>query len=134
LETNYALVRLRFAESVKSILNQLRNPKITNRICGVPIADQRCITHVAKKPRQYNQSEVASSMSEEDDDDTSNSDVGDVDDVSDVCAIDNPNSTTCKLNTTLSKLDEFSHADEKVETTEINRRLGKLEKCYRNHT
>ena len=55
-----------------------------------------------KKTKLSNNSEVASSISADVDDDTSNSDVGDVDDVSDVCASDNPNSITCELKPILS--------------------------------
>ena len=80
-----------------------------------------------RKTKHSNKSEAASSISEEDDEDTSNSEAGDVDDVIDVCAIDNPNSITCKLDTILSKLEECPRADDKVDTTDINRRLDKLE-------
>lgn len=83
-----------------------------------------------KKGKQSNKSEVASSISEDVeisdcDDDISNSAC---DDVSDVCVTDNPNSITGKLNTILSKLEEYPHADNKVDTTDINERLDKLEK------
>ena len=80
-----------------------------------------------KKPKE-NKTEVASSISEDADDSTSNSDIGDVDNASEIGAADNPNSITCKLNTILSNLKELPHQTERVESTEINNRLDKLEK------
>ncbi len=84
-----------------------------------------------KKGKQPNKCEVASSISEDVEirecEEASNScDVAD--DGSDVCIDDNPNSITVKLNTILSKLEEFPHADHTLDTTYINERLDKLEK------
>ena len=87
--------------------------------------DCRSVLFNRRGKTQCNKSEVASSISEDVDDDTSNSEVYDVHDVSDVCINDNPESITCKLNSILSKL-EFQPADDKVDTTDINRRLDKL--------
>ena len=79
--------------------------------------------------KQEIKSEVASSISEEADDNTSNSEAGDdVDNSSEIGAADNPNSITCKLNTILSRLEELPQQTERVESTEINNRLDKLEK------
>ena len=66
------------------------------------------------KQPQENKSEVASSISEDAEDNTSNSDIGDVDNASEIGAADNPNSSTCKLNTTLSKSEEFPHTNERL--------------------
>ena len=81
-----------------------------------------------KKENKEIKSEVASSSSS-DIEETSNSEAGDdVDNASEVDAADNPNSITCKLNTILSKLKDCPHTNEKVDITEINNRLNKLEK------